>query len=103
MAGCISILGWYWALTNNNSKSFLYSPPPWIKYPNHGGPFWGGWAQGEAYSWFMFEWRPFWNSLSAEQVEEYLRTHPVPEFHYEGWTKEDWLYVLKIWRGESPY
>ncbi len=50
--------------------------PPWVKYPGFppGDPFWR--QSGEI--WFVYVWEPYWNSLTATQQEEYLKTWNVP-------------------------
>lgn len=51
--------------------------PPWIKYPGY-GPGDSFWRQaGE--SWFCDLWKPFWESLSPSEQEEYLQRWEVPE------------------------
>lgn len=51
--------------------------PPWVMYPGYppGDTFWR--QSGEA--WFNFVWRPYWESLSSVEQEDYLRRWKVPD------------------------
>lgn len=52
-------------------------PPPWVKHPAFppGDFFWRD--AGEP--WLKEVWEPYWNSLSAEGREEYLKRWKVPD------------------------
>ncbi len=69
--------------------------PPWITCPGY-PPGDGFWRQsGEA--WFHYVWRPYWESLSPDAQEAYLKRWSVPsewwEFYFDPLYQE-WLESL---------
>lgn len=69
--------------------------PPWIKFPEYppGDPFWR--QSGEI--WFHDVWLKHWNSLTAQQQEEYLKHWSVPQVwrnHYFDSNFQNWLNTL---------
>jgi hypothetical protein len=51
--------------------------PPWVKYPDY-PPGDGFWRQaGEP--WFALVWRPYWESLNAQEQDDYLNRWNVPQ------------------------
>ncbi len=64
--------------------------PPWFEYPDT-APFWGGWRQGVGGGWLLNVWLPFWQHLTPEEKDAYLRQYPPPD--------DDWLlYLTHYWR-----
>ncbi len=64
--------------------------PPWIEYPGS-EPFWGGWRQGFSEGWRLRVWFPFWQRLTPEEKDAYLRRYPQPD--------DDWLlFMTHYWR-----
>jgi len=52
-------------------------PPPWVMHPGY-PPADAFWRQsGEA--WFTYVWRPYWETLTPLQQEEYLERWKVPQ------------------------
>ncbi len=87
-------------ITNNNDllieidKSNLYTPPPWIVYPNE-DPRYLGSLQGEIDYWFYFIWHPFWNSLSLEEKKNYFRK-TKPNRYWANYLMESPIYKEKL-------
>lgn len=50
--------------------------PPWVEFPGHppGDIFW----RQEGSIWFAYVWKPYWDSLKAEEQETYLKRWDVP-------------------------
>jgi hypothetical protein len=64
--------------------------PPWAEYPDS-DPVWSGWRQGYSEEWLLKIWLPFWQGLSPEECDRYLRKHPPPD--------DEWDYYLNlVWR-----
>lgn len=66
--------------------------PPWIVYPDFppGDPFWR--QSGE--KWFKYIWKPYWESLSFVEQEEYLIYWKVPDawrYFYFNSDFQEWL------------
>jgi hypothetical protein len=64
--------------------------PPWLEYPGE-DPAWGGWRQGFGEAWMLNTWIPFWNQLSPEEKESYLKRYPPPD---DNWR----LYLTHYWK-----
>lgn len=64
--------------------------PPWIEYPES-EPTWGGWRQGTSEAWLFDVWMPFWQNLSEEEKNDYLKLFPPPD---EGWE----FYITDVWK-----
>jgi hypothetical protein len=75
---------------NCQNSSFLSQQPPWIEYLG-ADAIWGGWRQGSSEAWLNDIWLPFWNRLSTEDRERYLKQWPTPN--------EEWnVYLTYLWK-----
>ena len=67
-------------------------PPPWKMHPGYhpGDCFWR--QSGEI--WFVYVWRPYWESLSDSEKEDYLAKWNVPfewqTFYFDN-NFQEWL------------
>ncbi|WP_151069637.1 hypothetical protein [Cupriavidus oxalaticus] len=68
----------------NNSSP----PPPWVAFPELREPRKLGFLQGDIEYWWDNYWSPFWESLTAEEREEYLRSRGATE----EWKSCIWLH-----------
>ena len=67
--------------------------PPWVTYPGYppGDTFWR--QSGEA--WFHYVWKPYFESLSSEEKELYLKRWNTPEIWQKFYFNEEFQNWLK--------
>lgn len=66
--------------------------PPWIQFPGS-DPLWKGWRQGKSKSWLYDVWVPFWQHLSPEQRDLFLKRNPYPNNFKDEWE----AYFVELW------
>lgn len=74
----------------SNPDSRFSVQPPWTAYPGN-DPTWGGWRQGYSEDWLLNTWFPFWDQLTPEEKNAYLKEYPPPDDLWH-------LYLTKFWK-----